>query len=81
MFHENETQLEPGDRLLFFTDGILESADSEKVEFGEEQTKSFFIQNKAATLKDTVETLYQTLKDYHGSDIFEDDIAVLGMQL
>jgi serine phosphatase RsbU (regulator of sigma subunit) len=81
VYHENEIQLEAGDRVLFFTDGVLESADSNKVEFGEELLKDFFIKHKETKLNDTVDELYLTLKAYHGSDIFDDDIAVLGMQL
>lgn len=81
VFHENTIQLEQDDRLLFFSDGILESVNSVRIEYGEDQLKSVFAHTQSRTLDDSVENIFNSLKEYHGSDVFDDDVALLGMQI
>ena len=80
-FHDNEVQLESGDRLFFFTDGVLESANADRVEFGDDKLKEILAQNSGTTLPATVDRVFAALNEFHGSDVFEDDVAVLGMEI
>ena len=80
-FHDNEMQLESGDRLFFFTDGLLESANKDKVEFGDDKLKEILSQNAGTALPATVDRVFASLNEFHGSDVFEDDVAVLGMEI
>lgn len=81
VFHDNEVQLESGDRLFFFTDGLLESANKDRVEFGDENLKEVLSRNASMTLPETVNRVFASLNEFHGSDVFEDDVAVLGMEI
>jgi serine phosphatase RsbU (regulator of sigma subunit) len=56
-YHQQETRLYPGDRLVFFTDGITECVDQNGDEFGEERLIDLITRNvhlPAADLRDTI---------------------------
>ncbi|MFF1284539.1 PP2C family protein-serine/threonine phosphatase [Streptomyces sp. NPDC058299] len=71
-------QLEPGDRLLLFTDGITEARDRDGCEFGVERFTDFIIRHHADELPvdETLRRLMRTLMDYHQGRL-EDDATVL----
>ncbi|MFE9676954.1 PP2C family protein-serine/threonine phosphatase [Streptomyces sp. NPDC006259] len=71
-------QLEPGDRLLMFTDGITEARDSDGREFGVERFTDFIIRHHADSLPvdETLRRLMHAVMDYHQGQL-EDDATVL----
>jgi serine phosphatase RsbU (regulator of sigma subunit) len=71
-------QLEPGDRLLLFTDGITEARDSDGQEFGVERFTDFIIRHHADDLPvdETLRRLMHAVLDYHQGRL-EDDATVL----
>lgn len=74
-------QLEPGDRLLFYTDGITEARDADGRQFGVERFTDFVIRHHAAglTVAETLRRLVHALLDYHQGRL-EDDATVLFCQ-
>jgi serine phosphatase RsbU (regulator of sigma subunit) len=71
-------QLEPGDRLLLFTDGITEARDSDGKEFGVERFTDFIIRHHADNLPvdETLRRLMHAVMEYH-EERLEDDATVL----
>lgn len=72
-------RLQPGDRLLYYTDGIPEARDPKSGElFGMERFASFVIRHEADGLS-APETLRQLMKDImrHQKGRLQDDAAVL----
>ncbi|MDQ1033989.1 serine phosphatase RsbU (regulator of sigma subunit) [Streptomyces sp. V3I8] len=71
-------QLEPGDRLLLFTDGITEARDRDGREFGVERFTDFIIRHHADNLPvdETLRRLMHAVLDYHQGRL-EDDATVL----
>ncbi|MFJ8803040.1 PP2C family protein-serine/threonine phosphatase [Streptomyces sp. NPDC102487] len=71
-------QLEPGDRLLLFTDGITEARDTDGHEFGVERFTDFIIRHHADNLPvdETLRRLMHAVMDYHQGRL-EDDATVL----
>ncbi|MFG2593886.1 PP2C family protein-serine/threonine phosphatase [Streptomyces sp. NPDC048438] len=71
-------QLEPGDRLLLFTDGIIEARDTKGREFGVERFTDFIIRHHADNLPvdETLRRLMHAVLDYHQGRL-EDDATVL----
>ncbi|MFF3488424.1 PP2C family protein-serine/threonine phosphatase [Streptomyces sp. NPDC002701] len=71
-------QLEPGDRLLLFTDGIIEARDSDGREFGVQRFTDFIIRHHADNLPvaETLRRLMHAVLDYHQGRL-ADDATVL----
>ncbi|MEU9392996.1 PP2C family protein-serine/threonine phosphatase [Streptomyces sp. NPDC048324] len=71
-------QLEPGDRLLLFTDGITEARDKDGEEFGVERFTDFIIRHHADNLPvaETLRRLMHAVMDYHQGRL-QDDATVL----
>ncbi|MFF0191030.1 PP2C family protein-serine/threonine phosphatase [Streptomyces sp. NPDC005244] len=71
-------QLEPGDRLLLFTDGIPEARDSDGREFGVERFTDFIIRHHADNLPvtESLRRLMHAVMDYHQGRL-QDDATVL----
>jgi serine phosphatase RsbU (regulator of sigma subunit) len=74
-------QLEPGDRLLLYTDGITEARDSSGGRFGVERFTDFVIRHHATGLPvtETLRRLIHALLDHHKGHL-EDDATVVFCQ-
>lgn len=76
--YQNETlQLEKGDRLIMFTDGITESANRNGQRFGLEQLKSIIRDNRQSTLEQTSATVIEELYDHMDEQPMRDDLTLL----
>ncbi|MGA5474143.1 PP2C family protein-serine/threonine phosphatase [Streptomyces arboris] len=71
-------QLQPGDRLLLFTDGITEARDTDGREFGLDRFTDFIIRHHADHLPvdETLRRLMHAVMDYHHGRL-QDDATVL----
>lgn len=71
-------QLEPGDRLLFHTDGITETRDTHGQEFGRDRFVDFVVRHHAdgVPLPETLRRLVHAVLDYHDG-FLADDATVL----
>lgn len=74
-------QLEPGDRLLFYTDGITEARNEEGLEFGLDGLTDFLIRHHADDLPvpETLRRLIGHHLDYHHGRL-NDDATVMLLQ-
>lgn len=68
------TQLEPGDRVLFFTDGIVEERLEHGVQFGEARLRLLVEQTSVeqVSVSETVRLLSHTLMDARGGRTSDD---------
>ena len=70
-------QLEPGDMLLAFTDGITEPENSYGEEFGE--GRLFDVAQRASNCppEELVEVIYHAVSDWTGSPELQDDMTLM----
>jgi len=73
-----EVDIEPGDLICLYTDGVVESmaADSEEF-FGRERVEEAIREAKDASLESLMEEIARRLTGFHGSDALEDDATMM----
>ena len=74
-FEEKEVLLEPGDRILFYTDGITEAKNEELEEFGEERLKKIYLEESSSEISPLIEKIKSEVFNFAAGKI-EDDITI-----
>lgn len=80
MFETREVLLEAGDRLLLFTDGIIEAQNKQGDFYGYERLHAFFEKGYRHTPKDFVDKLIDDVNSFGGDQPADDDRAILYIQ-
>ncbi len=75
-YEQASIDLLPGDRLVIFTDGITEAADSNDQEFGEERLFALLRENPAAAAADLRDAIMRSVTQFCRED-FADDATLL----
>ncbi len=73
-------RLEKGDRLLLYTDGIIEAGNASGMPFGSERLKKLLVDSKSGHLE-FLEQLFDTLREFGVSDPPEDDCTALVLDI
>ncbi|WP_017616000.1 PP2C family protein-serine/threonine phosphatase [Nocardiopsis salina] len=76
--HVCRQQLQPGDRVLMYTDGMIEARDAEGTEFGIDRFVNFIVRQEADRMPvpETLRRLVQAVLSHHNGRL-EDDATVL----
>jgi serine phosphatase RsbU (regulator of sigma subunit)/FixJ family two-component response regulator/anti-sigma regulatory factor (Ser/Thr protein kinase) len=75
VFEEKEVFLERGDRILFYTDGIIEAKNERQQEFGEGRLRKMYREGIGIGISELIENIKNAVFDFARNDI-EDDIAI-----
>src|SRR5262249_8238449 len=76
-FEEESVQLESGDLLVCFTDGVTEPENAYGEMFGEERFADLMAQNAERGEEEIIQTLLAALRQWTGSDELQDDLTLL----
>ena len=79
-FDEDTCTMALGDRLLFFTDGLVEDLDADGVRFGHDNLGRYFVERAGEPLPDVCSSLGAMLRTRRGDAPAGDDIALLAFQ-
>ena len=79
-FTENTLQLEPGDTLLMFTDGVTEAIDPEENEYGVERLQQLLGQLVASDCQKIIDAVKADVKAFAGEAEQSDDITLLALK-
>ncbi len=81
MNYENVTlQLQPGDRLFLYSDGVTESENAVGELFGEQRLTALLESSFSSHLEMTLQQVEQQIISWTGKDVFEDDVTYLLME-
>lgn len=81
VIHEKSVELEKGDRVYLFTDGIIEVYDRKKEMLGLEGLSEIIQSTAGETLSDSIESMLKKVEEFQGIPAFEDDMAIIGVEV
>ncbi|MFT4902163.1 MAG: sigma-B regulation protein RsbU (phosphoserine phosphatase) [Lentimonas sp.] len=80
IYTESTIQMESGDEILLYTDGIIEAAMGEE-EFSEHRLIEFLAQHRRDKLSDMMDALLTSVQDFTQSKDLDDDVCLIGLRL
>lgn len=75
-YGQQEVELRSGDRLAFFTDGLIEVRNARAEEFGEARLRELLIQKRDRSASDLQSLMMDAAMGFSGGQ-FEDDVALM----
>ncbi|MBL8178845.1 MAG: PP2C family protein-serine/threonine phosphatase [Bryobacterales bacterium] len=76
-YEESRVTLEPGDLLLFYTDGITEAENAYGEQFGEERLCQLLRKRNGSTSSEILASIVEHVKEWTGSGELQDDMTLL----
>ncbi len=73
--------LQSGDRLLLYTDGILEVSTDDFRMYGFKRIKEFLLNHQNLTIEEIIDSLYADALAYSGQPDYNDDVTLVGLQV
>ena len=73
----NEVQINPGDAMVIFSDGVVEAKNTSGEEYSEAKLGRFLLKNSTGSAKIILEELFSSLKDFSQSQPQYDDITIV----
>ena len=80
-FEEHCLQLELGDRIYLYSDGVPEAMDHDLEEFGDERMLDSLTQTSKSPIKTSVETLFDAVHQWCVEKGAKDDVSILGIEI
>jgi sigma-B regulation protein RsbU (phosphoserine phosphatase) len=76
-----EVDLQPGDRIYLYSDGISDVFNENEETFSQERIVSVLRKNFEKKLEEGLDMLIEELRVFSGRDTFEDDVSIIGLAL
>ena len=80
-YHEQSIQLEQGDRLYLYSDGITEAMNPAAEQYGYDRMLDSLTASRHASLADSVQGLSEHVSQWVVTDHFKDDVSILGLEI
>ncbi len=74
-----EFDVESGDRIFMYSDGITETTDVKDNLFGMERLTAILLENRKSNLDKTLDAVLDALYKFSEKDSFEDDVSLIGL--
>lgn len=72
-----EFTIDSGDRIILYTDGLIEVINDTKEIFGRERLKKLMVQSKHLPIDETLEFILKSLREWNSFGSFEDDFTLV----
>ena len=80
-FEEGRLELEPGDRLYLYTDGVSEASAPGGEELGAERAAAVLGRGRGVSLEQSIRGLLDEVRGWGNGASFRDDVSVLGIEV
>jgi len=80
-YENREIVLDPGDRLFVYSDGVVEQANGEDEQFGEQRLQAEIVDGQASPLEQGVRELEQEVVRWSGNGHLTDDLSILAIEI
>jgi len=81
VFEEKNLVVEPGDRLLLYTDGVIEAQNEQGEFFGISRLCNLFAADRSDVPEATIRKLLSELRSFCGKNEFADDVTMVILQV
>lgn len=79
-YRQYELQMQPGDQLFLYTDGVTEAMNPQKELYGESRLRNYLNEHMSTDVKVTLEGVRKSIDEFSGEEEQFDDITMLMMQ-
>jgi sigma-B regulation protein RsbU (phosphoserine phosphatase) len=80
-FTQISVPFKPGDRFVFYSDGLTEAKTAQGEMYGEQRLVDFVQQHAGADLQDLIQDIWQDVVGFSQSEIFGDDFTCIGVRI
>ncbi len=80
MYRESEVVLEPGTKLMLYTDGLIEAMNAEREEIGAQRIMDFLRQRSPQNIREMIDIALAGMQQFTGKSRQDDDISILGVE-
>ncbi len=80
-YEEKDLQLYPGDRIILYTDGIVETMNKDKEEYGEERFEDMIRFSSALESEQVADLVVDDIKLFAEGTRFRDDVSILVLEV
>jgi sigma-B regulation protein RsbU (phosphoserine phosphatase) len=81
VYAERTIRLQPGDRLVFYSDGLIEAHSPENELFGTQRLLDLLLAGQSETLDEVVRSLEQHVVSWTGNKSLQDDLSILAVEI
>ena len=78
-YMENRTKLNPGDKLVLYTDGVTEAQSPDEKFYGDDRLIEVVDTNKEQNQKDLVNSIRKSVKEFENGKEHQDDVTILAL--
>ncbi|PID56846.1 hypothetical protein CSB45_09255 [candidate division KSB3 bacterium] len=76
-FQESSIQLEAGDKLILYTDGVNETFNPQREQFGQERLTGLILEHGKQPAKELLHTILNAVADFQGDAAQHDDLTIM----
>ena len=80
LYEQSELQMRSGDKLLLFTDGLVEACNADEESFGEHNLIRIARENPSSSAEELMGSLMRAASQ-HGGEHFQDDASLIVLKL
>ncbi len=80
-YNEYELKVNKGDRIIIYSDGVIEVKDKNNNDFGTERLIMALDETKNLELKSNIENVVKKISEWNGKPYFDDDVSILGVEI